>query len=70
MLTAMNGQVCRVEDILVNGLVKGSIVHIHRARTVIIDTNGTVTASGLGICSLLIALEIDEFCLLGQCILY
>ncbi|PIN13491.1 hypothetical protein CDL12_13887 [Handroanthus impetiginosus] len=39
-------QVCRVEDILVNGVIKGSIVHIHRA--VIIDTDGMITASELG----------------------
>ncbi|GFP99148.1 hypothetical protein PHJA_002058700 [Phtheirospermum japonicum] len=41
-------QVCRVEDILVNGVIKGSIVHIHRARTVIVDSDGIITASGLG----------------------
>lgn len=42
------GQVCRVEDILVSGVIKGSIVHIHRARTVIVDTVGMITASELG----------------------
>lgn len=31
-----------------NGLIKGSIIHIHRARTVIIDTGGVMTASELG----------------------
>ncbi|XP_012475770.1 uncharacterized protein LOC105791978 isoform X1 [Gossypium raimondii] len=41
-------QVCRVEDLLVNGIIKGSIVHIHRARTVTIDANGLITASELG----------------------
>ncbi|CAA0825430.1 Unknown protein [Striga hermonthica] len=41
-------QVCRVEDILVNGVIKGSIVHIHRARTVIVDTDGMITAAELG----------------------
>ncbi|XP_047941636.1 uncharacterized protein LOC125188681 isoform X1 [Salvia hispanica] len=41
-------QVCRVEDILVSGVVKGSIVHIHRARTVIVDSVGMITASELG----------------------
>ncbi|KAL5748335.1 hypothetical protein ACOSQ2_025632 [Xanthoceras sorbifolium] len=41
-------QICRVEDILVRGLIKGSIIHIHRARTVIIDTDGLITASELG----------------------
>ncbi|CAA2974478.1 transmembrane [Olea europaea subsp. europaea] len=41
-------QVCRVEDILVNGLMRGSIIHIHRARTVIVDSDGMITASELG----------------------
>lgn len=41
-------QICRVEDILVNGIVRGSIIHIHRARTVIVDANGMITASELG----------------------
>ncbi|KAK4557648.1 hypothetical protein RGQ29_007416 [Quercus rubra] len=41
-------QICRVEDLLVNGLIRGSIIHIHRARTVIIDTGGVMTASELG----------------------
>nr|XP_048319674.1 uncharacterized protein LOC107405408 [Ziziphus jujuba var. spinosa] len=41
-------QICRVEDLLVDGMVKGSIIHIHRARTVIIDTYGLITASNLG----------------------
>ncbi|KAJ6706037.1 EPHRIN TYPE-B RECEPTOR [Salix purpurea] len=41
-------QICRVEDLLVNGIIKGSIIHIHRARTIIIDTDGLVTASELG----------------------
>ncbi|KAG8374639.1 hypothetical protein BUALT_Bualt10G0016900 [Buddleja alternifolia] len=41
-------QVCRVEDILVSGVIKGSIVHIHRARTIIVDTDGRITASELG----------------------
>nr|GMD96105.1 Fiber protein [Ipomoea batatas] len=41
-------QICRVEDVLVNGIVKGSVIHIHRARTVIVDTGGVITASALG----------------------
>ncbi|CAN1845086.1 hypothetical protein LINPERHAP1_LOCUS37713 [Linum perenne] len=41
-------QICRVEDLLVNGIVKGSIIHIHRARTIIIETGGSITASELG----------------------
>lgn len=31
-----------------NGIVKGSIIHIHRARTIIVDTDGLITASELG----------------------
>lgn len=41
-------QICRVEDLTVNGLVKGSIVHIHRARTVTIEGDGMISASELG----------------------
>ena len=41
-------QICRVEDLLVTGIMKGSIIHIHRARTVIVDTDGMITASELG----------------------
>ncbi|KAL6839711.1 hypothetical protein ACP4OV_030399 [Aristida adscensionis] len=41
-------QICRVEDITVSGIVRGSIIHIHRARTVTIAKNGTISASELG----------------------
>ncbi|CAI8589076.1 unnamed protein product [Vicia faba] len=41
-------QICRVEDLSVNGIMKGSIIHIHRARTVVVDTDGVITASELG----------------------
>ncbi|XP_024986062.1 uncharacterized protein LOC112521435 [Cynara cardunculus var. scolymus] len=41
-------QICRVEDIVVNGIIKGSIIQIHRARTVIVETEGMITASELG----------------------
>jgi hypothetical protein len=41
-------QICRVEDILVRGLVKGSIIQIHRARTVVVTDDGLITASGFG----------------------
>lgn len=41
-------QICRVEDLIVSGVVKGSVVHIHRARTVTIDTDGMISASELG----------------------
>ncbi|XP_054796784.1 uncharacterized protein LOC129302133 [Prosopis cineraria] len=41
-------QICRVEDINVQGLVKGSVVHFHRARTISIESSGTISASGMG----------------------
>lgn len=42
-------QICRVEDILVDGHVKGSIIHFHRARTIVVSADGMITASELGI---------------------
>ncbi|XP_057985855.1 uncharacterized protein LOC110667066 isoform X2 [Hevea brasiliensis] len=41
-------QICRVEDITVEGLLKGSVVHFHRARTVSVPSSGTISASGMG----------------------
>ncbi|GAA0159688.1 transmembrane signal receptor [Lithospermum erythrorhizon] len=41
-------QICRVEDIVVFGAIKGSVIHIHRARTVVVDSGGAITASELG----------------------
>ncbi|CAI9095531.1 OLC1v1031512C1 [Oldenlandia corymbosa var. corymbosa] len=41
-------QICRVEDIYVSGVLQGSIIHIHRSRTVIVDSVGAITASALG----------------------
>ncbi|XP_038888231.1 uncharacterized protein LOC120078090 isoform X2 [Benincasa hispida] len=41
-------QICRVEDLIVNGIIEGSIIQIHRARTVIVNSNGMITASELG----------------------
>ncbi|KAG0496836.1 hypothetical protein HPP92_001527 [Vanilla planifolia] len=41
-------QTCRVEDLTIHGLVRGSIIHIHRARTVTIHTDGEISATGLG----------------------
>lgn len=41
-------QICRVEDVLVEGLIKGSVVHFHRARTISIESSGTISASGMG----------------------
>ncbi|KAJ0836331.1 hypothetical protein HanRHA438_Chr16g0765761 [Helianthus annuus] len=41
-------QICRVEDIAVDGAVKGIIIQIHRAMSVIVSTEGMITASELG----------------------
>ncbi|CAH9106309.1 unnamed protein product [Cuscuta epithymum] len=41
-------QVCRVEDILVEGLIEGSVVHFHRAKTVSVKLNGNISTSGMG----------------------
>ncbi|KAG4982644.1 hypothetical protein JHK87_027393 [Glycine soja] len=41
-------QICRVEDILVEGLIKGSIVHFHRARTISVESSRTISASRIG----------------------
>ncbi|KAK1408067.1 hypothetical protein QVD17_39699 [Tagetes erecta] len=41
-------QICRVEEIVVNGIIKGSIIQIHRAMSVTVETEGTITASELG----------------------
>ncbi|KAK8945495.1 hypothetical protein KSP40_PGU015913 [Platanthera guangdongensis] len=43
-----NIEICRVEDLTVHGLVRGSIIHIHRARTVVIHTDGEISGTGLG----------------------
>ena len=39
---------CRVEDVIVEGTIEGSVVHFHRARTVDVLPSGTINASGLG----------------------
>ncbi|CAN4084720.1 unnamed protein product [Withania somnifera] len=41
-------QVCRVEDVLVEGFLEGSVVHFHLVRTVIVKSTGSISASGLG----------------------
>nr|KYP70139.1 hypothetical protein KK1_009347 [Cajanus cajan] len=41
-------QICRVEDILVEGIIKGSVVHFHRARTITVESSGIISASGMG----------------------
>lgn len=44
-------QICRVEDILVEGLIEGSVVHFHRATTIAVQSSGIITASGKGMLS-------------------
>ncbi|KAG5403070.1 hypothetical protein IGI04_009189 [Brassica rapa subsp. trilocularis] len=41
-------QICRVEDIIVEGFIKGSVVHFHRAKTVTLEPSGEISASGMG----------------------
>ncbi|KAM0944757.1 hypothetical protein DsansV1_C11g0112261 [Dioscorea sansibarensis] len=41
-------QICRVEDIDVAGLIQGTVIHFHRARTVVVQSSGVISASGLG----------------------
>ncbi|KAG6391223.1 hypothetical protein SASPL_148976 [Salvia splendens] len=41
-------QICRVEDILVEGFVEGSVVHFHRARTINVQPSGVISTSGMG----------------------
>ncbi|KAH7687489.1 Growth factor receptor cysteine-rich domain-containing protein [Dioscorea alata] len=41
-------QICRVDDLTVNGVIRGTILHIHRARTVTIEAGGVISASELG----------------------
>ncbi|OVA14460.1 hypothetical protein BVC80_1361g12 [Macleaya cordata] len=41
-------QICRVEDVIVEGLIKGSVVHFHWVRTVVVQSSGAISASGMG----------------------
>ncbi|KAF6139924.1 hypothetical protein GIB67_033306, partial [Kingdonia uniflora] len=41
-------QICRVEDITVEGTIQGSVVQFHRARAVVVESSGEISASGLG----------------------
>lgn len=41
-------QICRVEDILVEGFVEGSVVNFHRARTISVQSSGIISTSGMG----------------------
>lgn len=42
-------QICRVEDISIEGIITGSVVHFHWVRTVVVRSSGAISASGLGI---------------------
>jgi small-conductance mechanosensitive channel len=41
-------QICRVEDIIIEGIITGSVVHFHWVRTVVVQSSGLISASGLG----------------------
>ncbi|XP_052180688.1 uncharacterized protein LOC127793928 isoform X2 [Diospyros lotus] len=41
-------EICRVEDVTVEGLIEGSVVHLHWVRTVVVEASGAISASGLG----------------------
>ncbi|XP_023635914.1 uncharacterized protein LOC17881056 isoform X2 [Capsella rubella] len=41
-------KICRVEDIIIKGLIKGSVVHFHRAKTVTLESSGEISATGMG----------------------
>ncbi|EPS64424.1 hypothetical protein M569_10357 [Genlisea aurea] len=41
-------QICRVEDILVEGSVEGSVVQFHRARSIFVQSSGMISTSGMG----------------------
>ncbi|XP_021835931.2 uncharacterized protein [Spinacia oleracea] len=41
-------QICRVEDVSIEGVVEGSVVHFHWVRFVSVPPTGVISASGLG----------------------
>ncbi|XP_061994425.1 uncharacterized protein LOC133712334 [Rosa rugosa] len=41
-------QICRVEDVIVEGIITGSVIHFHWVRDVVVHSSGVITASGLG----------------------
>lgn len=45
---AFDTQICRVEDIVVSGLVQGTVINFNRARNVTVRSSGTISATGLG----------------------
>lgn len=44
----MHLQICRVEGIIVEGIVTGSVVHFHWVRAIAVHSSGVISASGLG----------------------
>lgn len=45
-------QICRVEDVSVEGTITGSVLHFHWVRSIEVEYSGVISASGLGILSL------------------
>uniref|UniRef100_A0A9I9D9K5 Uncharacterized protein n=1 Tax=Cucumis melo TaxID=3656 RepID=A0A9I9D9K5_CUCME len=41
-------QICRVEDLTVEGTITGSVIHFHWVRDIFVYLSGAISASGLG----------------------
>ncbi|KAM1605440.1 uncharacterized protein LOC126596812 [Malus sylvestris] len=41
-------QICRVEDVIIQGSITGSVIHFHWVRAVEVHSSGVISASGLG----------------------
>ncbi|GAA0160631.1 transmembrane signal receptor [Lithospermum erythrorhizon] len=41
-------QICRVEDVIVHGVLEGSVLHFHWVRSIIVKSSGVISASGMG----------------------
>lgn len=41
--------ICRVEDVIVEGTITGSVVHFHWIRNIDVSYSGVISVSGLGI---------------------
>lgn len=64
MSTLLLFQICRVEDITVEGLIKGSVVHFHRARTITVESYGMISASGMGMFTFLLRIKVLPYLVL------
>lgn len=51
-------QICRVEDVIVEGSINGSVVHFHWVRTIVVHPSGVISASGLGMASAFLVLNL------------